>query len=141
MSKVKLIDFLKDYYGKNFNILLRQSVKNDIRIKNKMEEVNVIDEEEVNLMDQDYQKQEHEMKLLYNTFLLADLIWLNYCFSNKEYNNITGKDIWNSIIREEEYTMKEKEKIINNASHLLEIRYQLKLVNFNTFDIIDIKNN
>lgn len=100
-----------------------------------------MEESDISLIDQDYKKQEHEMILLYDTFLLTHLIWSNYCFSNKEYNNTTGQDIWNSIILDRKYTMIEKEKIINNASSLLEIKHQLKLVNFNNIDIIDIKNN
>ena len=100
-----------------------------------------MDESEISLIDQDYKMQEHEMILLYDTFLLTDLIWLNYCFSNKEYNNIMGQDIWDSIISEEKYTRIEKEKIINDASHLLEIKHQLRLVNFDTLDITDIKKS
>lgn len=49
------------------------------------------------------------------------------------------QDIWNSIISEEKYSIIEKEKITYGASHLLEIKHQQKLVNFNTHDIIDIK--
>ena len=82
------------------------------------------------MMDDDYKEKEHRLKKLYITFLLADLIQLNYCYSNKEYNNILGEDIWNSAIKKEKYTKKEKEEIISNATSLLEMRYQLKLVNF-----------
>ena len=78
----------------------------------------------MSMMDEDYKEKEHRLKKLYITFLLADLIQLNYCYSNKEYNNILGEDIWNSAIK------KEKEEIISNVTSLLEMRYQLKLVNF-----------
>lgn len=93
----------------------------------------------MSLLDDEYKMQEHETKKLYDTTLLADLIRLNYCYSNKEYNNTLGKDIFDITTKRERYTLQEQQEIIENAKDLLRIKYNLNLVNFKENIIEKIK--
>ncbi len=43
------------------------------------------------IFEEDYKKNEHKLKMLYGTFFFADLIWLNYSFSNHNYHNTNGE--------------------------------------------------
>lgn len=79
------------------------------------------------IFEEDYKKKKHQVRKLYDTFLLADLLWLNYGFSNHKYNNTTGDEVWQEVVKKSEYTKKEKEKIIKNAMTILSIRYDLKM--------------
>ncbi|MBE6146919.1 MAG: hypothetical protein E7168_01135 [Firmicutes bacterium] len=79
------------------------------------------------IFEEDYKIKEHQRKMLYDTFLLADLLWLNHCFSNHKYNNTTGDEVWQKALKKEKYTNVEKDKIINNAMNLLNIRYDLNV--------------
>lgn len=62
------------------------------------------------ILGEEYKIQEHKIKKLYDTSLLADLIRLNYCYSNKEYNNILGENIWNTTIKKKNILKKKKMK-------------------------------
>ena len=79
------------------------------------------------IFEKDYKKKEHQRKMLYDTFLPTDLLWLNYCFSNNRYNNTTGDEVWQKGLQKEEYTKIEKDKIIKNAMNILNIRYDLDI--------------
>lgn len=47
--------------------------------------------------EKQYRFKEKELLCYINSILLSELIFLNYSFSNKEYNGIGGKEIWKII--------------------------------------------
>lgn len=81
----------------------------------------------MNTFDIEYNKQARELKNYYQTFLLADLIYLNYTFSNKEYNHINGNQVWEESMTKFKITEKGKNKIIMDAMQLLHIKYNVAL--------------
>lgn len=81
-------------------------------------------------MDELFKKEEKNLKKLIATELLAELLYLNYEFSDKEYHNVTGSTIFNSIFENPKFTIDEKENIRNNARLLLKIKYNIELIDF-----------
>lgn len=45
-------------------------------------------------LDDLYLKEERELKIYYSTLLLAELLKINFEYSNKEYNDICGDDVF-----------------------------------------------
>lgn len=74
-------------------------------------------------LDDLYLKEERELKIYYSTLLLAELLKLNHEYSNKEYNNICGDNVFDITISESKFTETEKIIKIKNALTLLEIKY------------------
>lgn len=78
-------------------------------------------------MDELYKKEEHELKLYYDTLLLSELLRCNYEFSNHKYNGVCGNDVLDITLRKEKYSNKEINSIIYNALLLLNIKYSYKI--------------
>lgn len=78
-------------------------------------------------IQQYYKRKERKIKKYHFTLLLADLLWENYLYCNYKYDHITGDDVFETSLRKENYSSKEKEKIIQNALLLLQIKYNIKL--------------
>lgn len=74
-------------------------------------------------LDDLYLKEERELKIYYSTLLLSELLKINFEYSNKEYNNICGDDVFKITTSEVKYTNEEKNMIIENALTLLKIKY------------------
>lgn len=74
-------------------------------------------------LDDLYLKEERELKIYYSTLLLAELLKINFEYSNKEYNDICGDDVFKIATSEVIYTNIEKNMIIQNALNLLKIKY------------------
>jgi len=74
-------------------------------------------------LDDMYLKEERDLKIYYCTVLLSELLKINYEYSNKEYNNVCGDDIFNIANRKEKFTATERNMIIENALIILKIKY------------------
>ena len=82
-------------------------------------------------MDELFKKDERKIRKLFDTRLLAELLYLNYEFNNKKYHNeISGKTIFNSLHSKIKYTEREKQEIVTNAILLLKINHNVSLVDF-----------
>lgn len=81
-------------------------------------------------MDELFFENEKNIKKLYVTKLLAELLYLNYEFSNKQYQNASGTSIYNGLYDQPRFNKKEKEEIIRNAISLLNIKYNIDLIDF-----------
>ena len=82
-------------------------------------------------MDELFKKDERKIRKLFDTRLLAELLYLNYEFNNKEYHDeISGKTIFNSLRSKIKYTEQEKQEIVTNAILLLKINHNVRLVDF-----------
>ena len=82
-------------------------------------------------MDELFKKDERKIRKLFDTRLLAELLYLNYEFNNKKYHNeISGKTIINSLHSKIKYTKREKQEIVTNAILLLKINHNVSLVDF-----------
>lgn len=81
-------------------------------------------------MDELFFENEKQIKKLYVTKLLTELLFLNYEFSNKEYHNATGTSIYNGLYDQPKFSKKEQEEIIKNAISLLNIKYNIDLIDF-----------
>ena len=82
-------------------------------------------------MDELFKRDERKIRKLFKTRLLAELLYLNYEFSNKEYHDeISGKTIFNSLHDGIKFTEQEKQEIVTNAILLLKINHNIRLVDF-----------
>ncbi len=84
-------------------------------------------------IDDLFLRDEKRIKKLYDTELLAHLLLLNYQFSNSKYHNISASDIFNNL-HKVKYTKEDLEQIKNDAIALLEIKYNIRIKNFETLD-------
>lgn len=84
-------------------------------------------------IDELFSRDEKRIKKLYDTELFANLLLLNYQFSNSKYHNVNATDILNNL-HKVKYSKKDLEQIKNNAIALLEIKYNIKVKNFKTLD-------
>ena len=84
-------------------------------------------------IDELFLRDEKRIKKLYDTELLAHLLFLNYQFSNSKYHNISASDIFNNL-HKVKYTKEDLEQIKNDASILLRIKYNIKINNFDKLD-------
>ena len=84
-------------------------------------------------IDELFLRDEKRIKKLYDTELLAHLLFLNYQFSNSKYHNISASDIFNNL-HKAKYTKEDLEQIKNDASILLRIKYNIKINNFDKLD-------
>ena len=74
-------------------------------------------------LDDLYLKEERELKIYYSTLLLAELLKINFEYSNNKYNNICGDDVFKIATAKVKYTETEKKMMIQNALTLLKIKY------------------
>lgn len=58
--------------------------------------------------EKQYRFKEKELLCYINSILLSELIFLNYSFSNKEYNGISGKEIWKILSQNTYFQPKKK---------------------------------
>ena len=84
-------------------------------------------------IDELFTRDEKRIKKLYDTELLARLLLLNYEFSNSKYHNVNATDILNNL-HKVKYSKKDLEQIKNNVIALLDIKYNIKVKNFETLD-------
>ena len=84
-------------------------------------------------IDELFLRDEKRTKKLYDTELLAKLLLLNFEFSNNKYLGTTATDVFNNM-HNVEYSKKDLEQIKNNAIALLDIKYNIKVKNFETLD-------
>lgn len=84
-------------------------------------------------IDELFSRDEKRIKKLYDTELLARLLLLNYEFSNNKYHNVKANNIMDNL-HKVKYSKKDLEQIKNNAIALLEIKYNVKVKNFETLD-------
>ena len=77
-------------------------------------------------IDELFLRDEKRIKKLYDTELLANLLLLNYQFSNNKYHNATASDVLTNL-HKVKYSKKDLEQIKNNAIALLEIKYNIKV--------------
>lgn len=73
--------------------------------------------------DEYYLKDEKRIIKYHHKLLLADLLYLNYAFSNNEYDGITGEDVLKYVIKGTRYTDLEKLEIMDDAMMILKIKY------------------
>lgn len=73
--------------------------------------------------DKYYLNDEKRFIKYHHKLLLADLLYLNYAFSNNKYDGITGEDVLKYVIKETRYTALEKLGIMNDAMMILKIKY------------------
>lgn len=89
-------------------------------------------------MDELFKKDERKIRKLFDTRLLAELLYLNYEFNNKKYHNeISGKTIFNSLHSKIKYTKREKQEIVTNAILLLKINHNVSLVDFENLVFVE----
>lgn len=88
-------------------------------------------------LDKLFLKNEHEIKKYYDTELLANLLLLNYEFSNNKYLGITSDDIFRNI-HKTIYSKSEIKEIKDNAVILLKIKYNIKVNDLETLDFESI---
>lgn len=81
-------------------------------------------------LDEMFLKEEKFIKKLSYTNLLADLLFLNYEYSNKKYHNVTGSQIYNSMQDQIRFSETEKKEIINDAISLIKIKYNVNVKDF-----------
>lgn len=74
-------------------------------------------------------KEEHHLKKLSDTLLLAELLKINYEYSIQISKGITGEDIFKIATRDEQYSNEEKIQIIKNAITVLNIKYNYPIRN------------
>ena len=84
-------------------------------------------------IDELFSRDEKRIKKFYDTELLANLLLLNYEFSNNKYHNVNASDIINNL-HKVKYSKNDLEQIKNNAIALLKIKYNIKVKNFETLD-------
>mgnify|MGYP007069925156 CR=1 FL=1 len=85
----------------------------------------------MNDLNKQFKQERYFIKKKYVTYLLSELIWLDYIYSNNKYSNTSGEDIWNSL-KNDTYSQKEKEQIIEDAISILKINHKkVKVVDFN----------
>lgn len=65
--------------------------------------------------DKYYLKDEKRIIKYHHKLLLADLLYLNYAFSNNEYEGVTGEDILEFVIDKTKYTDLERIEIMDDA--------------------------
>ena len=73
--------------------------------------------------DKYYYKDEKRVIKYHHKLLLADLLYLNYAFSNNEYDGITGEDVLKYVIKGTRYNGLEQLEIIKEAKILFKIKY------------------
>lgn len=73
--------------------------------------------------DEYYSKNEKRIIKFHHKLLLADLLYLNYAFSNNEYDGVTGEDILKYVIKGTRYTNLEKLEIMDDAMMISKIKY------------------
>lgn len=88
-------------------------------------------------IDELFLRDEKRIKELYDTELLANLLLLNYQFSNNKYHNATASDVLTNL-HKVKYSKKDLEQIKNNAIALLEIKYNIKVKDFETLDFVKL---
>lgn len=81
----------------------------------------------MDIFEKECRKEEHEAKLYYTTCLLAEMLWINYTFSNNEYRGTTGDDVFKLALKKEEYTKEEKKLMIENALKLMQMQHRVKV--------------
>lgn len=59
---------------------------------------------------------------------MLNLFYLNYAFSNNEYDEITGEDILKFVIKGTRYTDPEKLDIMDDVMVILKIKYNKVIV-------------
>lgn len=84
-------------------------------------------------IDELFSRDEKRIKKLYDTELLANLLLLNYQFSNNKYHNVNASDILNNL-HKIKYSKNDLEQIKNNAIALLDIKYNIKVKDYETLD-------
>ncbi len=75
--------------------------------------------------EKEFIKEENKLRMESDAKLLADLIYLNYEYSNYTPINITH--IYNTLHDTVNYTKEEKEKIFEKAFIYLRVDYRLEL--------------
>ena len=78
--------------------------------------------------DEYYLKNKKRIIKYHHKLLLADLLYLNYAFSNNEYDGITGEDILKYVIKGTRYTDIEKLEIMDDAMMIMKIKYNKVIV-------------
>lgn len=82
-------------------------------------------------MDELFKRDERKIRKLFDTRLLAELLYLNYEFNNKKYHDeISGKTIFSSLQDGIKFTEQEKQEIVTNAILLLKINHNVRLIDF-----------
>ena len=86
-------------------------------------------------IDKLYFQKEKTLIKYYASKLLCELIELNYEFSNKEYNGATGESIYKILERSMKFKDKDKKEVIKTAIELVNLKYKVKVVDFDEFVI------
>lgn len=86
-------------------------------------------------IDKLYLQKEKTLIKYYASKLLCELIELNYEFSNKEYNGANGESIYKILERSMKFKGKDKKEVIKTATELANLKYRVKVVDFDEFVI------
>ncbi len=77
----------------------------------------------MNSTDSSYKKDEKRIIKYHHKLLLADLLYINYVYSNFEYDDVTIEDIYKFVTKESRYNGLEQLEIIEEAKALFKIKY------------------
>ncbi len=77
-------------------------------------------------IDKLYLEEDKKIRILHESYLLADLLFLNYKYPNSHYYGNSIDSIYNSIHDKIVLNKKDEEKIINDALILLKIKYNIQ---------------
>lgn len=81
-------------------------------------------------IDKLYLEEDKKIRILHESYLLADLLFLNYKYPNSYYYDNSIDSIYNSIHDQIVLNKKEQSKVIEDALILLKIKYNISIDDF-----------
>lgn len=81
-------------------------------------------------IDKLYLEEDKKIRILHESYLLADLLFLNYKYPNSYCYDNSIDSIYNSIHDQIVLNKKEQSKVIEDALILLKIKYNISIDDF-----------